>query len=575
MIGLPCPRFGLSELYRCGFLKIKRIMKRTTHPAVTGAGFSFVCCLGALAPLLSPNHRWIYHHSDSPVRAVIPLVITLLMVWLASTLLLLSVRKYRRLAVSALPILVLYAAWGLLKEIAIHREWHMPGQADRAIYIAIGLCWIGLMLPWRRSRLRQLLRIQGLSNSVLCCMAFCGFLAALQLMWVLAGHRPSPRGWHDSTAVVAKAELATRPRIIWIILDELSYQQLFENRSPTLNLPTFDRLANESTVFTHVVPAGKWTEVAVPSLMGGVQVDAISVSADGNLKSLHDTATGQWQSFRSRDTVFQDARSRGFHTAVAGWYNPYCRILAEVLDACHWTSREVFAGGLVSDATVFQNVKGTLICFLSTLGILRSERSQPDESPAAENHIADYREMVDAGDRLLENPSFDFLFLHVPIPHPGGIYDRRSGSFTTHGSSYVDNLALADLYLAHVRQILEQHREWDTSAVIVMGDHSWRTQMIWKNSPFWTPEDEAASRGGEFDDRPAYIVKLPHQTEAAKVEASFPAVRTRALLDGILDGRIRTVPELTSFVVQPPMQDSQSKMLVSQVEGATIHSHGR
>jgi len=161
------------------------------------------------------------------------------------------------------------------------------------------------------------------------------------------------------------------------------------------------------------------------------------------------------------------------------------------------------------------------------------------------------------------------------VPHPGGIYDRRTGTFTTHRSSYIDNLALADIYLGHVRQVLKQRGEWDSSAIVVMGDHSWRTKLLWEGSALWTAEDEAASQGGQFDDRPGYIVKLPYQTEAAKIEIPFSAVRTRALLQGILDGSIRSAPELADFAGQPPNKDERPELVTTRVEGAESRSRDR
>ena len=47
----------------------------------------------------------------------------------------------------------------------------------------------------------------------------------------------------------------------------------------------------------------------------------------------------------------------------------------------------------------------------------------------------------------------------MPIPHPYGFYDRKKKAFSTTHTSYIDNLALADGYLAHIRQLLEQKHE--------------------------------------------------------------------------------------------------------------------
>jgi hypothetical protein len=83
-----------------------------------------------------------------------------------------------------------------------------------------------------------------------------------------------------------------------------------------------------------------------------------------------------------------------------------------------------------------------------------------------------------------------------------------------------------------------------------MGDHSWRTSSIWKDSMTWTDEDEAASHGGEFDPRPAYIVKLPNQKTPARIDQPFSAVSTRALLDGLLQGHLQAPADLQTWASQ-------------------------
>jgi hypothetical protein len=82
-----------------------------------------------------------------------------------------------------------------------------------------------------------------------------------------------------------------------------------------------------------------------------------------------------------------------------------------------------------------------------------------------------------------------------------------------------------------------------------MGDHSWRTILFWSIAPGWTAEDAAASRSPStgktvFDDRPAYIVKLPNQSTPDRIDRPFAAIHTRALLDALLERRLRTPEDL-------------------------------
>ncbi len=65
----------------------------------------------------------------------------------------------------------------------------------------------------------------------------------------------------------------------------------------------------------------------------------------------------------------------------------------------------------------------------------------------------------------------------------------------------------------------------------------------------WTDEDEAASHGGEFDPRPAYIVKLPNQQNSARIDQPFSAVSTRALLDALMQDHFKRQP--TANLGQP------------------------
>ena len=57
-------------------------------------------------------------------------------------------------------------------------------------------------------------------------------------------------------------------------------------------------------------------------------------------------------------------------------------------------------------------------------------------------------------------------------------------------------------------------------------------------------------RRGEFDPRPAYIVKLPNQQISARIEQPFSAVSTRALLDALLHDHLQTPADLQTWASQ-------------------------
>jgi hypothetical protein len=527
-----------------------KLLRLLTHPAFLALGPAVLVCFAQVHPLIAPSHLPIYHFAGSAAPIFLTAIVNVAIVWVLLTALLLLARKPGILQVAVWSGLVLMLPWLLMTEGRIVGEWKFAPWCSAILFFVPLAAWIAVVCFWRQSFFPVFSRVYHAARIVFGFAALSAMVFMVQLFWCFwqarALNLPRPLRLQQP-GVVGNAS-TTKPRVIWILLDELSYQQVYERRFPGLDLPAFDSVARQATVFTHVIPAGVYTRMVLPALLTGDTVDNVRASADGSQLSLHNPDTNQWRPFDPQQTIFQDADDRGYRTAVAGWYNPYCRILPGVLDQCVWISGNSSFVGLENvkpDASLPSDVvaswQGTVASALDTL----HKNSAPP--PMDWNHIADYRDLLAAGDRLLADPSLGFLLLHMPIPHPGGIYDRRTGAFGTPGTSYIDNLALADRYLDHVHRLLEQRGDWDSATIVIMGDHSWRTKLLWDGSPGWTAEDEAASNGGQFDDRPAYIVKLPHQTQTARIDSPFAAVRTRALLQQILDGKIDSPAQLTAF----------------------------
>jgi hypothetical protein len=527
-------------------------MKVLKHPVSTAFGLAVLCCLVLIAPIITLDQHRVFHDSGPPSAIFLPLLFDLAIIWILILLLFLCARRPGRVRVAIWSGAMLFFPWLLLEDGAILEAWRVHHRVGLALLGFSCLCWVAVNLFWRPSLSPHFERLIGFWKGVFAFLALNNALVLAQLLYCFWAARAihQPRPLHTHISQPATSAQTQRPRVIWIVLDELSYRQVYEQRFPSLNLPAFDQLARQSTVFTHVEPAGLQTEVVMPSLITGTPVGAIRPTIDSAQLSLHDPVNGQWIRFRQHDTIFQDALDDGYSTAVAGWYNPYCRILPEVLDHCFWSYKKDDDNGMFAEATPWANTLGPFLYAASWISPHRAESRY--DALLNDAQIADFQVLETAGDRFLADSSINFLLLHIPVPHPGGIYDRRSGVFADRGHSYIDNLALADRYLAHVVQLLQQRGEWDSSAVIVMGDHSWRTAPIWEPTSVWMPEDQAASEGGKFDDRPAYIVKLPGQTAPARIDTPFAAINTRALLKAILRGSLRTPQDLASFVQAAP-----------------------
>ena len=119
---------------------------------------------------------------------------------------------------------------------------------------------------------------------------------------------------HDVASYSRTVSQDARPerRIVWLLFDELSYDQVFEHRQPGIPLPNFDHLASESVSFSDVQPAGYYTELIMPSLLWGKRIRRERSDLGGQVQVK--TELG-WQPYPDDRTLFADANREG----LAGW----------------------------------------------------------------------------------------------------------------------------------------------------------------------------------------------------------------------------------------------------------------
>lgn len=530
-------------------------------------GVTSIYLLWLLDPLITSSNESVYHWDGSPSQLFVAPILDFCAFWLLLSLVLVLARGRLRTAIWCATIAL--TPWVYLK------NWNFVSHRYTNHWVSVLVLGLGLSIfpvllaVWQREFEEKFERVERFAATLFIFSALYGVAILSRYAWL---------GW-EARSLSAKLPLhyathergaqAGRPRVVLILFDELSYMQVYEGRFPGLQLPAFDALAAESTVFTHAIPAGLMTERVLPSLLTGEPVDDIHPASNGRQLSMHNATTGVWQQFDEHDTVFQDALNLNYSTALAGWYNPYCRILPDVLDHCFWINGYSANNSMVPGATLQSNLMKPWISRFGGVATLFSHFSGLDDHDA-QQHLFDYVALADAADRILKDRSIGFALIHMPIPHPNGIYDRRTDRFSTH-SDYLDNVALADKFLRHVRLELEQSGQWDDSTIVVMADHSWRTKMMWEETPAWTKEEEVASRGGQFDDRPAYIVKLSEQHKGDRIDAPFAAVNTRRLFDAILGQKIRSKEDLSAWAMQngqPAEARRESTPMAVSNEGA-------
>jgi hypothetical protein len=408
----------------------------------------------------------------------------------------------------------------------------IPIELKGGVIVALAIVWAAVLLlfllefpRWYRLSIR-------VGDAVGIFAAVFGLCSLVQIAAVMAW-KPGPQ-----TIEAAWAASAQPPRehakVVWVIFDELSYDQLFEHRAHDLALPNFDALRGESTVYTDARPVGLKTVKVVPTLFSGRRIDNFRYGFDNKL-SVHYADTKRWRPFNGSDTVFHDAQQAGWRTGIVGWYNPYCTVYATALDSCYWTFEDNIGMDMAQGRSFWGNVWRPLREMGTSL--------YSPERAANENCNFEVRQRVKTeldlqqhAAKVLAEDQDDFVFLHFAVPHSPNIWDRASGTYTEEcGSSYLDNLALADRQLGQVMALLKQSPRWKDTTVIVEGDHSWRI-MLWDWLPAWTEEDERASHG-VFDPRPALLIHRAGQTQTQVDSRATSLLYVHEAIEDVLHGK--------------------------------------
>ena len=372
------------------------------------------------------------------------------------------------------------------------------------------LLWFAvvILLVTRFSGLAQ--RVRSAGSAVLTAFAVFALIMSVQLVRATVW-RPGPQAFANPIPPAP----ANRPRLVWILFDELAYKYTFETRDPSLHLPNLDRLRSESTLYTDVTPIAYRTTHAVPSLMLGRDVTDVEYTSKNEY--LVQIDNGHWEPFNADASLIGMAKQHGLTSSIIGWYIAYCPVFAKVATECYWSNEDAQDRGPTSlEASFAENVWFPLRIMVEQF--LWPSRAWADVGGwNAEGHIASVKDVSQHALATAANSQADIIYLHIPSPHPPEFWDRRTASYAV-GGSYLDSLDYTDRLLGQMLDTLEKQPRWASTMLIVQGDHSWRTEM-WRPLPGWSAEDERISNGGQWDPRPLLIIHAPGQQDAGTVSA--------------------------------------------------------
>ena len=504
-----------------------------------GCGISILVLLSYIWPQISPNHVAIYF-SVLPVTSISWGILIDVVVLAAICALLIALvsreggdANGRYLWGIAMAVVVCAAVSSVAKLADIHR--YVPDSFSLSLCILLP-AW--LMKRWSSAKYEGMVRAFRMTLAL---VGFCAIWIIPQLV-IVALHRQS-----SDQLAFRKLTNSNAPsrRIIWILFDELSFAQTFESRDASLRLPNFNWLRDRSTSFSQLSPVGYYTARVVPSFLLGRQVQDLRSTLDGSAR-IRIAESSDWQELDPHQTIFAEAQRNGWTTGVAGWSNPYCRLLSTVLDSCYWSPDRFTPSFFYSHMSAQRSrLENALAPFANSIRRLRHESSS--DPGMAEFHLQDARDLIAPAIALVRDEQIGFVFLHLPVPHPPAVYDRSTQQLKK-GGSYLDNLTLADHYLGQLLQAVSSTTQAARTTLVLCSDHSWRVPM-WRNSAIWTNEDERASNGF-FDSRPVLMVHFPEQTKGIVIDQPENSLILHAILQGMLSGTISDQPQLTAWIAR-------------------------
>lgn len=330
---------------------------------------------------------------------------------------------------------------------------------------------------------------------------------------------------------------ADQPRVVWIIFDETDYRLGFDHRPPTLQMPAFDRLLGEALYATHAMSPADCTLFSMPSLISGHRVcDAgILNHSDLSLVLADERSRTNWSSLPS---VFGEARTLGYNTALVGWYHPYDRVLSRDLNYCAWHPLPGYEP--VQSTGLFN-------------AILSQWESMAGNFRGRWFYINLCRSSLEKSCSVVTNSAYGLSLLHLAPPHKPSVYDPAREEYTLFNASkiqgYYKNLALADRFLGQLRHAMEESGQWNRTWLIVSSDHSWR---------------ESPLVDGQRDLRVPFIVKAPAQSRSILYTNQMNTVLTHDLILAILRRDITTPDQTVTWlnahaVTNMPIQNQGSK----------------
>jgi Sulfatase len=253
--------------------------------------------------------------------------------------------------------------------------------------------------------------------------------------------------------------------VVWIIFDEMDYNQTLGSPSLQKTMPNLLSLSKLGVSATHAYSPARDTEVSLPSLLLGVSPIGVRITSAGLTIHAHD---GSFQPFDQAHSVFSRLPTGPDTGAVLGFYHPYCHVFPSVAPCIAMPEANV--GRWFDALTPFGQPAIAAARWLPGSGSYLPGALFREYEPMyriSEETIREFPPFLSLQNHAL-------IFMHVNLPHPPGDYSQRELHFATAGDdreAYRRNLRLVnDLIGVAIATLREEAKTHDV-LLIISSDH--------------------------------------------------------------------------------------------------------
>ena len=347
----------------------------------------------------------------------------------------------------------------------------------------------------------------------------------------------------------------TKPLVLWVIFDEMDQSAAFHQALGDLALPNLKALRGASVYAERACQTADQTVKAIPSYLTGRKVTGARWDSESDLM-LQFGGSNAPVAWTEQPTLFREAAAEGRRTAMLGYFHPYCRMFGNLAAVC-----EEFPDSSTGEINKFwatlqsEPLYGAALLQLdhalpgpAVVKRFDGERFRNWDAAVLHHTEREHGEVITRMRRSLLNVladhSVDFVFFHIPMPHPPGLLNMPDGA-PIDDPGYARDLQAADQLLGDIRGALTSSGRWDETALVVTSDHTVRD--FWTPSLFLSPSLNSAIAGLKERTIPL-LVKLPHQTAPLEYAEPFDAILVHGIVQGLLKEQFGKPEELLDYI---------------------------